>query len=85
MKNLLISLTIVLAVCFVGCSKEDNRNCDSCKTQGVKIEICDNEDGTYTLKGGGETEKLTKSDLGNQTQKAYVEGLCTLGNTLADE
>ncbi|MGW9684527.1 hypothetical protein [Flagellimonas sp. 2504JD1-5] len=61
-----ISLFVALAgLIFVGCSKDDgpSAKCDSCTIASEKVEFCDNSNGTYTVKSGGEEETYTSAEL----------------------
>ncbi len=81
MRKIILFLT---ASCFyiIGCSKDDDSpECDSCTVAGEKVEMCDNEDGTYTLSYAGETEKVTQEalDLLEVTAEDYLDLICALG------
>ena len=78
MKRILLPTVLALFI-LVGCSKDDGPKCDSCTVGGDKLEICDNGDGTYELKGGGETATISESDLGGLTPKEFVQSICVLG------
>ncbi len=78
MKKTIFLITLAIALLFIGCSKDDDggSKCDSCTLAGEKLEICDNGDGTYDIKGGGETETITEEDLDGATPKAFIESIC---------
>lgn len=82
MKISRVALTIAATLLFAfgSCSKDD-KECDSCKAQGQKIEICDNGNGTYTLSAGGQSETVTEEELSGVTPKEFIELICTLANT----
>ncbi|MEX0314446.1 MAG: hypothetical protein AB3N18_09740 [Allomuricauda sp.] len=63
MKRIVISAT-VLAMLFIGCSKDDGSKCESCTSdQGIKFEICDNGDGTYSTRAGDIMGTLPEEEL----------------------
>lgn len=79
MKEALFLIALATTIFLLSCSDDDgNSNCDSCTLQGEKLEICDNGDGTYDLKGGGETDTITEDDLGGLTPKVFIESICEL-------
>ncbi|MEM8937898.1 MAG: hypothetical protein AAGC64_00970 [Bacteroidota bacterium] len=91
MKKILFltSLTISLAVLTLSCSSDDDAssNCDSCTVEGVKIEFCDNGNGTYIVKAQGTQEDFTDEnleDLGFESFDDYREFVCSL-ESLTDE
>ena len=80
MKKALLFSAVTLSILFTGCSKDDDAsNCESCSLQGSLIEICDNNDGTYTLTAGGESETVNEEELGGLTPKQFTDALCSLG------
>ncbi|MGW9684526.1 hypothetical protein [Flagellimonas sp. 2504JD1-5] len=77
--SLFVALTGLL---FVSCSKDDDdTKCESCNLQGEKAEICDNEDGTYTVSRLDNALIVTQEelDLADLTPKEYIELVCVLG------
>ena len=69
---------MLAAALLIGYPKDDgsNKNCGSCQLQGKKLEICKNENGTYTLTHDGKSETIKESQLEGFTPKEFVEILC---------
>jgi hypothetical protein len=75
-----LSISAALILAMGSCSKDD-KECDSCKAQDQKIEMCDNGNGTYTLSAGGQSETVTEAELSGMTPKEFINVICTLANT----
>ena len=73
-------LTIALVLSSCSSDDSDDRNCDSCDLQGQTVEICDNEDGTYTVTAAGQSETITEEELEGVTPEEYIELICSLGD-----
>lgn len=76
--NKIIVPVILAAAVFMGCTKDDGsrKNCDSCKLQGKKLEICKKQNGTYRLSHDGESETITENQLEGFSPEEFVELLC---------
>ncbi|PWL39913.1 hypothetical protein DKG77_03535 [Flagellimonas aquimarina] len=83
MKKTIFSLAMIASIALIGCSNDDGAKikCDSCVLGDGKAEICDNGDGTFTAKHGGETVELTQEDLDalELTAKEYILLVCAVG------
>ncbi len=83
-KNNLIRMSLLLAVMFFtfGCSSDDDggKNCESCTLQGSKLEICENDNNTYTISFEGESEIINKSELEGLNPEEFVDLICALGS-----
>ncbi|WP_375325868.1 hypothetical protein [Flagellimonas sp. GZD32] len=71
---------MALGLISISCSKDDepSKKCDACESsEGTKVEICDLGNGKYELTlGGVATQELTAEQLGNKSQKDYVQEVC---------
>ena len=86
LKNCILGIYILtIALVLSSCSSDDdsdNRNCENCDLQGQNVEICDNEDGTYTVTAAGQSETITEEELEGVTPEEYIELICSLGNLI---
>ena len=55
---------------------DDDKKCNSCEVLGIKIEGCDNGDGTVTVKTLGQSTTYTEEDLDGVTPEAFVKNIC---------
>ncbi|WP_136468482.1 hypothetical protein [Flagellimonas onchidii] len=72
---------VLLTMLFVGCSKDDGYNCESCISDlGAKFEICNNGDGTYTAEARDKSITVSQDQLDalELTPKLYIELDCEL-------
>ena len=55
MKKIILSIAMMATIAFTGCSSDDDNGSPECKTcenindSGITGEVCDNDDGTFTL------------------------------------
>ncbi|WP_291867249.1 hypothetical protein [Maribacter sp.] len=77
MKKALLFMTLAATISFTSCSKDDDdKKCNSCEVLGIKIEGCDNGDGTVTVKTLGQSTTYTEEDLDGVTPEAFVKNIC---------
>ena len=80
MKKIILSMAMISAVAFASCSDSDNTpeeesKCKVCTLAIISTEVCDNGDGTLTVKVNG-TEQTVTAEYSD-----YVKALELAGAT----